>query len=102
MVDKADYLRRSQLEQSYKDRIDQQLPETFWMVEVSCQELFSATRAKFGEVLLSCATVDAEFNGVAQPLAFRLPGVVHFEGNSLPTSTAITEYTPLFAQERLP
>ncbi len=98
MVDKADYLHRSLLEQSYRDRIDQQLPETFWMVEVSCQELFSATRAKFGEVLLSCADVDEEFDGFARPLAFRLPGVVHVEGDDRPTVTAAAEYTPLFVQ----
>jgi hypothetical protein len=29
-----------------------QLPDEFWIVEISCPELFSATRAKFGEVLI--------------------------------------------------
>ena len=99
MVDKSDYLLNSQLEQRYKARINQQLPDSFWMVEVSCSELFSATRAKFGEVLLSCNTVKEDFDGIAQPLAFRLPGMVYFEGDLSPNATAVMGYTPLFTAD---
>jgi hypothetical protein len=79
------------------ERLKRMLPETFWMVETSCSELFSATRAKFGEVLLTCENVDGNFNGVAKPLAIRLPGVIYFEEEKLPILTQINSYTPLYS-----
>lgn len=88
------FLQNYWLEEYILDRF-KKLPEFFWMVEISCPELFSATRAKFGEILLSCNEVDINFAGTAKPLAFRLPGVVYFEGDTLPKRTCIETYTHL-------
>ena len=71
------------------------LPDRFWMVEVSCPELFSASRSKFGEIFLACDTIDAQFNGHAYPIALRLPGLVYIENEQLPYLTNNTHYSDL-------
>lgn len=52
------------------------LPDTFWLVEASAPELFSASRRKFGEVLLDARKPPADPEGRDLWLAARLPETV--------------------------
>jgi hypothetical protein len=61
------------------------LPEYFWMTEISCPELFSVSRSKFGEVLLTL-DVDSNLCGLPVPCFLRLPGIVLFSSYKLPSS----------------
>ena len=88
------FLHRWQFEESLINKLRENLPEFFWMVEVSCPELFSATRGKFGEVLLTYEKADENSGGTIKPLAMRLPGIVEFS-DSTANRTAIQFYTPL-------
>jgi len=71
------------------------LPDYFWMVEVSCPELFSASRSKFGEILLSCDTIDLQYNGHAYPVALRLPGLIYIEKEQYPRLNDALHYADL-------
>ena len=92
-----DFLHRWQLEDSAVNRLDQSLPETFWMIEVSCPELFPATRGKFGEMLLTYENANENSGGTTKLLALRLPGVVAFADGTA-VRTKIKSYTPLFSK----
>ncbi len=60
------------------------LPEWFWMVEASAPELFSATRRKFGEVLLRAALAVPKPMDFSLLLGLRLPGqFLQIEGPTL-------------------
>lgn len=52
------------------------LPDTFWLVEASAPELFSASRRKFGEVLLSAQKASTDPEGQDLWLAARLSGTI--------------------------
>jgi len=78
------------------ERLIKELPETFWMVEVSFPELFSATRAKVGDVILQCRAVDENFSADIVPLLLWLPGLIYFEGDSHITLLDNDHYSPLF------
>ena len=70
-VDKNSYIahiKENKLDDKYLKLLDTHLSDRFWMVELSCRELFSATRAKFGEILLDVSDVDAWFDGKYIPL----------------------------------
>ena len=56
------------------NRCHQSLPEEFWMVEVSSPELFSVTRRKFGEIILSPGSCGNAFDR-GSFLMLRLPGL---------------------------
>ena len=77
-------------------RLQTALPATFWMVEASAPELYTVSRRKFGEVLLS-PTTDRSASLDALVLAARLPGVVSFGGATLTNDpTAVEGHTPIF------
>jgi len=92
-------------EESNLELLKDRLPKKFWMVELSCRELFSAAHAKIGEVLFAISDdIDKEFSGEYAPLVLRLPGVILFYRNdftkttALTCKTALTYRTPLFSQ----
>ena len=80
-------------------RLENHLPETFWMVEASAQELFSAGRRKFGELLLSSTTPLPKPLTPSVLLSVRLPGLVMLAqpGNLVNVATSLDAHTPLFA-----
>ena len=87
-----------QLEVGHRTLLDQNLQEKFWMVELSCRELFSAAHKKFGEVLLAVSDVNEEFHGTYTQLVLRLPGVIHFYPIDSTCKTALSYRTSLFSQ----
>ena len=55
IVDKSTYLcHLSQSDVIVLNQLESKLPESFWIVEVSIPELYTATRAKVGDIVLSC------------------------------------------------
>ncbi len=79
-------------------RMESHLPERFWMIEASAPELFSASRRKFGELLLSATTPLPKPLNITPLLAARLPGMVLLPqaGNLARLSTELQSHTPLF------
>jgi hypothetical protein len=78
----------------------EKLPDEFWLVEISCPELFSATRAKIGDILLTIENDITLNTSSAKPLAYRLPNIVYFENdcNTPPQKTKkISGYLPLWS-----
>lgn len=75
----------------------QALPDFFWMAELSAPELFSATRHKFGELLIA-ADRPAVAN-LTLLLAARLPGqaLLPANGNLTVQPTVLEGHTQLFA-----
>jgi len=115
LMQKADYLQHlremrcwdgASLEGAEIDSLAQALPERFWMIEASAQELFAASRRKFGELLLSCTTPLP--SPLPRPLprpvmlslllAARLPGVVLMpkDGELVVTPRRLQGHTPIF------
>ena len=88
-------------EKGHLDWLRLHLPDKLWMVELSCRELFSAARSKFGEVLLAVGDVDEKFNSSYIPLILRLPGVVHFYPADSTYKTALFYRTPLFFRNNM-
>jgi hypothetical protein len=79
----------SSLEQSVLEKIEACLPQSFWIAEASAQELFSASRRKFGEVLLFS---DKDYNPNhpwSMMILCRLPGTIFY---SPPTSVSPGEF----------
>lgn len=64
------------LESGIQDHVKQQLPEYVWLVEASAPELFSASRRKFGEVLLRTDAPRGGKMDLSLPVLARLPGVI--------------------------
>ena len=93
-----EHVSKNILEEKHLVVLRERLPDQFWIVEFSCRELFSATRAKFGEVLLSADKVNEKFIGEHKPLVLRLPGVIHFYPDNYTGETALSKRTPLFSQ----
>lgn len=107
LVERAAYLRHLQeirswngapLEAAIIGRMESHLPERFWMIEASAPELFSASRRKFGELLLSATTPLPKPLNITPLLAARLPGMVLLPqaGNLARLSTELQSHTPLF------
>lgn len=87
------------LEPAMISRLENHLPEHFWMIEASAQELFTASRRKFGELLLSCTTSLPRPLNLSLLLAARLPGLVlvsHPEGLAT-ASSQLQGHTPIFS-----
>jgi hypothetical protein len=57
------------------EMIHKGLPDQFWMVEASMPELFSASRKKFGEVII-CPEGDNVTFGPCSLISMRLPSCV--------------------------
>lgn len=95
LIERASYLRHLQqitnrdgthFEPELISCLEDQLPERFWMVEASAQELFTASRRKFGEVLLSSTTPLPRPLNSSLMLAARLPGIL-MRSNAIGLST---------------
>ena len=68
--------------------LDSKLPDVVWMVEVSAPELFSCSRRKFGEVILTATTPLPSPIDLSLFLVARLPSIVIIkEVNDFPVST---------------
>jgi hypothetical protein len=74
------------------------LPEWLWMVEASAPELFSATRRKFGEVLIRADLAVPKPMDISLLLGLRLPGqFLNIEGQTLQRiDTGTTAHVALF------
>lgn len=59
-------------EDDLRGEIEALLPDHFWMVEVSCSELFASSRRKFGEIILRADDTNLDHTFIA----IRLPGIV--------------------------
>jgi hypothetical protein len=56
------YLRtKCDIEENEIENITNELPNYFWMIEISCPELFSQNRKKFGELLFVEKEIDDDF-----------------------------------------
>jgi hypothetical protein len=80
------------------EELKSDLPEWLWMVELSAPELFSATRRKFGEVLLRADISIPSPLDFSLLLAFRLPGhVIQLQGGSIKyLDSEASSHTQLF------
>lgn len=111
LVEKAAYIRHlremrcwdnTALEEAIVNRLERLLPDRFWMIEASAQELFTASRRKFGEVLLSCTTPLSLPLNMSILQAARLPGLVltFDSGGGLEAlDSQLQGHTPIFSAE---
>lgn len=86
-------------ESEWIDLLAHTLPIRFWMIEASAQELFTASRRKFGEMLIACERPLPQPLNAEPLLAFRLPGILcHRESSALQIRTSVrTGHSPIFA-----
>jgi hypothetical protein len=94
LISKADYLTHLRMIKSRQgdgfepaliSELETKLPEFMWMVEISAPELFSCSRRKFGEVILSATTPIPSPIDLSLFLSARLPGIVIVKtGNQIP------------------
>ena len=101
LIQKPDYLKhlgtiRSREGKSFEPdliaKFDSRLPDVMWMVEVSAPELFSCSRRKFGEVILSASMPLPPQIDLSLFLSARLPGIVLMnEGGQFPVGTTTLE-----------
>ena len=80
-------------------KFDQRLPDYFWLIEASAPELFSSSRRKFGEILLSSQTSVPKPLDLSLLLAARLPGLILWgdQGQLSTEETAMKGHTELFS-----
>lgn len=64
------------LEPAHLQKLENHLPEYFWVVEASAPELFSGSRRKFGEILVSAQTQLPKPLDLTLLLGARLPGII--------------------------
>ena len=106
-ISKADYLHHLEglddwlgksLEPALLLELTPGLPDYFWMAELSAPELFTATRHKFGELLM--AADKPHSTDLSLLLAARLPGNVLTKTNGKfeVKTTALEGHTPLFSR----
>ena len=111
LVERDDYLGHvrgfrfrddQQLEAELVAQLATELPERFWMIEASAPELFTASRRKFGELLLASATPLVPLNASLVHAA-RLPGAFfRFSGSGLSyKSTSLVGHTGIFEANSL-
>jgi hypothetical protein len=107
MVERADYLKHLRdirswdgppLEDAAIARMENLLPDYFWMIEASAQELFTASRRKFGELLLYATKPLPRPLNIDLMLAARLPGLwlIPQTGGITAEPTLLKGHTPLF------
>ena len=107
LVERAAYVRHlhdlrswegAALEPAAITRLENHLPERFWMIEASAQELFTASRRKFGEILLSCTTPLPRPLNLSLMLAARLPGLLLISqpGGLATMNSQLQGHTPIF------
>lgn len=82
--------------------IESSLPDYFWMIEASAPELFSASRRKFGEILIRSDVESPKPLDFSLFVLTRLPGqLLTLESNLLNTRPAGTHsHVELFSYER--
>ena len=108
LVRKPDYLAHlnalrtwdgTTLEPALIQKFQNILPEHFWMIEASAPELFSSTRRKFGEVLLTAQTPLPKPLNLSLLLAARFPGMVMVQqqGQAPVEQTRLNGHTDLFS-----
>jgi len=106
-ISRADYLQHLEqltdwlghpLEPRVRVELQARLPDYFWMAELSAPELFTATRHKFGELLISADKPHAA--DLSLLLAARLPGSVLTRANGKfeVLQTGLEGHTPLFCR----
>jgi hypothetical protein len=84
--------------QEVLEQLNNDLPEWLWMVELSAPELFSATRRKFGEVILRADISIPKPLDFSLLLAIRLPGeIIQIDGTKIKyLDTETSSHTQLF------
>lgn len=87
------------LEADLVQQLENRLPAFFWMIEASAQELFTVSRRKFGEVLLSSTIALPRPLDLTVFLGARLPGMVFQPevGGLKPSTTRLSGHVPLFS-----
>ncbi|MEW6305023.1 MAG: hypothetical protein AB1705_16225 [Verrucomicrobiota bacterium] len=86
------------LEESHVAGLDKSLPGYFWMIEASAPELFSASRRKFGEILLSATAPLPKRLDLSLFLAARLPGLLLLNnGRVVVAQSQLQGHTALFS-----
>ncbi len=93
-----------QLEDSIRKTFIQNLPDQFWMVEVSAQELFPVNRRKFGEIIISADDVLPDPLDESLFLGARLPCVLLVKktltSELIIQTTVLHDHTSLYEYER--
>lgn len=81
-------------------KLTDDLPDWFWLVEVSALELFQVSRRKLGEVLLACQARAGQSSVEQYLLAARLPTALFLPGGKLdaPEPSPIAGHTDLFSR----
>ena len=108
LVCKANYIAHLQslrcwagavLESALIQKLENHLPERFWLVEASAPELFSASRRKFGEIIVAAQTPLPKPLDFSLLLAARLPGFMLLRQPSgiLTEKTQLKGHTDLFS-----
>jgi len=87
------------VEADWVSELEKALPERFWMIEASAQELFTVSRRKFGEILLDCSKPLPKPLDPSPLLAMRLPGMLwHSEAGQLKMRTSAQQgHTPIYS-----
>jgi len=109
LIQKEDYLKHvgtvksrqgDTLEADLIAKLDSKLPDVMWMVEDSAPELFSCSRRKLGEIILSATTPLPAQIDLSLLLSARLPGIVILsDGGQFPINTTRLEgHTELYTR----
>jgi hypothetical protein len=83
---------RREISREAIEKADMHLPHTFWHVEVTLPDLFTANGSKLGEVIISDQG-DANNNGDPQVLGVRLPGRLWISDKTIQTGAC--GYVPM-------
>jgi len=87
------------LEDAIISQLENHLPERFWMIEASAHELFTASRRKFGELLLTSTVALPKPLNITPLLAARLPGILlltQASGNLTRLPTKLQGHTSIY------
>lgn len=86
------------MEDGLRKELAKTLPDLFWLGELSAPELFTATRHKFGEFLISADKPHA--TDLSLLIAARLPGylLMRYDGKIEVKPTRLEGHTPLFSR----
>lgn len=87
------------LEAKNINRLGRNLPERFWIIEASAPELFTASRRKFGEILLHSSMPMPKPVDPSIVIAVRLPGMILLpDGSELaPSTTQLAGHTDIMS-----
>lgn len=92
------------IEEANLSKIDGEIARSsYWMIEISCQELFGITKQKFGEILLWDADVNESNRESVRDIFVmaRLPQAIFFDlDGKLVLHTDVASYTPLISSSQ--